>query len=215
MRRMSWPVSGRGCNGYDPLMDPSVPAWALVIVTGLLVIASALQYVQSRSSTRAQEKATKVLEEQAAALAATAKANQAVADEMLEARRRAIPLELLVVDADPTNGMLNVQIKRNGDRGIWILKAEVLVGVPGDEKVVFTNPYGNCYLGAGRNSVYVRAQIGGVQGDSVRLLVTGRPEGGLEQVHETLFWINADKPPTKLSTEGDWGRLEGPISTIA
>ena len=179
----------------------------LVLATFLLFLATAvLAFVswrerseQRRATTALEDQAT-ALKESASALAASARASQAAADELLEARRRAVPLQLAINPYEATPGMLSVAIRREGRRGVVVRRVEVQVGLGDDAKVIHEETYANLYLGGGQEGFYVRESLAPDGRDILTLRVIGTPEGGLEQAHETLFRILPNGPPTALST---------------
>lgn len=173
----------------------------LLLVIGQAVLAGVafMQYRAARTLATDQRRATEVLEDQARALQATATASQAMADESLAARRAAVPLDLVVVPYEPTAGMLSVTVERSGLRGVVIRRVEILVGFDADLLQVHVEAYANMYLGAGTERFHIRQAFNPNGRDLLVLRITGQPEGGLEQVQETLFRIPPSGPPQRLS----------------
>ena len=180
----------------------------LALVTFLLVIGQAvltgvavLQYRAAKTMAADQRRATEVLEDQARALQETATASQAQADESLASRRAAVPLDLVIVPHDPTSGVLSVMVERSGARGVVIRQVEILVGLGADQLSVHTEAFANQYLGGGTERFYVREPFNSSGRDVLVLRITGQPEGGLEQIQDTLYRIPPNGPPTRLSRE--------------
>jgi hypothetical protein len=164
-----------------------------------------------------------VLQEQAAALSASAaalansaKATQAMADEMLEARRFERPLELEIGLTDGAgSGVFNARVWRTTGRAIVVSKSEVLAG---KERLLASAPivYGNMYLGGQTNLYFVNQPYDRQGRDLVILRVTGTPENGLEQSIEFLFRVLPSGQLERLTTEAVlYFDPDTPISGIA
>jgi hypothetical protein len=175
-------------------MEPIVVAtWGLVAATALLVV---LTFLNGRHHTKAEARQIAVLEAQAKALsesaqatAASAAANQAVADELLEQRKAQNPLELTAVLEDGAgDGVMNASVWRAGTAGIIVARAEILAG---KERVPAAEPkfYGNLYLGGGTDKFYLNEPFNRKGHDLIVLRVTGTPENGLEQSREFVYRV--------------------------
>jgi hypothetical protein len=174
-------------------MEPIVVAtWGLVVATLSLCVVSYLQYRSIRSQAKIAEERDReqmaVLKRQADALADNAKASQAMADEMLEARRSANPLRLRVELHEPRlSGSFAAFLCNDGDRAEVILRSEVLLG----STLVEPTNWGNLYLEPqGRHPLVSAFPVG--SRDLLTLRVTGRPKDGIEQTREFLYRIKPD-----------------------
>ena len=92
-------------------------------------------------------------------------------------------------------------VERSGARGVVIRQVEILVGLGADQLSLHTEILANQYLGGGTERLYVREPFNPSGRDVLVLRITGQPEGGLEQVQDTLYRIPPDGPPTRLSRE--------------
>ena len=175
--------------------------WGLVLVTGLLVVATIIGI--GRGERHAERQLTR-LAEQTTALVDAARASRAMADEMLEARRAACPLELdLELADDASAGVFGARLTRASDRGIILLQTEILVG---RDRLHASDPvgYGNLYLGGSTNAIDLREPFDPHQRDLLILRVTGIPENGLEQSVEFHF---------RILPNGRYERLSSPLQT--
>jgi hypothetical protein len=159
-------------------MEPIVIAtWGLVVVTLLLVVITFVGIARAERHAAAQRTE---LADQTAALVDGARASQAMADEMFEARRAARPLELgIQLAADAGAGWFRASLLKIGALGIVLIRSEILVG---RERVPACEPvgYGNFYLGGSTNTIDVNEQIDAHGRDLLTLRVTGIPENGRE-----------------------------------
>ena len=183
-------------------MEPIVLAtWGLVVVTLLLVVGTFVGIARAERHAAAQRSE---LAEQTAALVDGARATQAMADEMLEARRAARPLELDIELADDAGaGVFGARLCRAGALGIILVRSEILVGrdrMPAAEPV----GYGNFYLGGSANEIDVHELFDPHGRDLLTLRVTGIPENGLEQAVEFHF---------RILPSGRFERLSSPLQT--
>ncbi len=183
-------------------MEPIVVAtWGLVIVTLLLVIATFVGIARAERTASAQRKE---LTAQTSALVTSAKATQAMADEMLEARRAEHPLELDVeLTDDAQAGVFGARLTRTGPAGIILISSEILVGpdrLPAADLV----RYGNFYLGGSAEEVGIHETFERQGRDLLTLRVTGIPENGLEQSVEFYF---------RILPSGKFERLSAPRHT--
>jgi hypothetical protein len=153
-------------------------AWGLVVVTAILVLATFVGIWKAERHATEQRSAAA---EQTAALARAATATQAMADEMLEARRAANQLELEVELADDAGGsVFNGRLVRDGPAGIVLERAEILMG---PDRLQGAEPleYANFYLGGSANETSVNLPFERQGRDLLTLRVTGTPGNGLRQ----------------------------------
>jgi len=135
-------------------MEPIVLAtWGLVAVTALLVFVGWRQGAEARkdAATRAAREDAQLaaLREQALALGAAAAAQHAVANEMLEARKAANPLRV-VVERDPKAAPGIFQARIRGAFGVATVLHRVAIHVGQGPRVpeepVVVRDNGNAYL---------------------------------------------------------------------
>lgn len=209
-------------------MDSLVTAtWGLVAVTFLLVAATVVQFFatrrQAQGAAERENRTLDLLATQTAALAASATANQAVADEMLAARKAANPLDLTLEKGELTPGTLHYRIRNQGERPVILATTELLRG-QGDSLAwtsVKRERWSNVSLAPSGPGHYVYYEFEVGEGDLLKLVVQGRPQDGLEQSREFLFRIKPDRTLEDLwrAPQGDWGKLAAKgvdqVSTVA
>ena len=179
-RALADSAAGRPCivKGMDAV---AAATWGLVLATVALVATAAVQYRDGRQraaeSAEREERSLRVLSEQAAALAASAKANQAVAEEMFAARKAANPLTLTLKKGELTPGTFQYQILNVGERPVILLATELLRGQGSDVEwtTVQRDNWGNIYLAPSGDGHYVNYVYGEGGGDLLRFVVAGRP----------------------------------------
>jgi hypothetical protein len=200
-------------------MEPIVAAtWGLVVVTGLLVVISILQYKTVRRQAADERTAAAgrevreqaqlaALGEQAAALQAAASADQAVVAEMIEGRKAENPLQIEVERHEAEPGYFTATIM--GVHGAATILREVTLhvgqGVNVPDEPVARLTYGNAYL-TGAGGQWIREQFltppfETSAGDLLVVRVTGRPANGLEQTREFLYRITAERTLEDLATK--------------
>ncbi len=180
-------------------MDPiAIATWGLAGVTLLLVVFSAAQDLMiRRQSKRADERAKEqmaLLGRQADALTASAEASQAMADEMLEARKAANPLRIRIDKQQLQPGAVTGYFFNDGDRAEILLRSELLVG----SEAVTDENWGNAYLAPGSSGQYFSYRFPVGPSDLLTLRVTGRPQNGLVQSREFLYRIRPGGMPEDL-----------------
>ena len=187
-------------------MPTDQAATALVVVTFLLVLATvvlailaALQYVTLQRQANDQREATRVLDKQATALAATAASNAAMVDEMVQARIASNPLvlEITLLDAGP--GMFRAMVATASGHAAILTRMEFYVGKGGDigPKAVLTSTEGSSiYLSSGQwttvDVAFATAPFDTTLGDLLVFRVSGRPPNGPAQTREFLYRIKDD-----------------------
>lgn len=183
--------------------DLVLATWGLAAVTLLLVIATFVGIARAERNAKSQ---LTVLGDQTNALVESAKATQAMADEMLEVRKAGLPLDIDVQLADDAGGgVFAARLSRAGPRGIVLVRSEILVGkdrIPAAEPV----NYANFYLGGTTNTVDVREPFNRSGRDLLILRVTGAPENGLEQSVEFHF---------RIQPGGGFERLSVPLQYVS
>ena len=208
--RTRWIDRSAIVSGMDPLV---VATWGLVVATLTLASVSVLQYRsirqqgkdQAADSSRRNQRQTEqldALDRQATALAASAKASQAMADELRATRVAANPLRLRLDRRAASPGMFEGAIYNDAERAVIVKLVQFAIG-EGVEP--FTeNRYGNAYLSPGSNpgGLFLSQQFPTDQGDLLVVRVTGRPADGLEQTAEFLYRITPDHTPEDLGPPG-------------
>jgi len=204
-------------------VDPvAIATWGLVAVTALLVLRS---YLDDKSHERRATAELAVLRQQADALTASAsalsesaRASQAMADEMLEARKAEHPLEVVAqLEEGTAPGRLVASVWRAGTAGIVIARADVLAG---SERLMAAAPtmYANQYLGgqtAETQKFYVNSEYARQGKDLIVLRVTGTPENGIEQSREFLYRVLPSGQLEALSGDAVWLPSTGPDGGVA
>jgi hypothetical protein len=152
----------------------------------------------------------------AAALSESAKATQAMADEMFEARKSERPLELRATLEDGTGpGVFVAKVWRASSEGIVIARAELLAG---HDRIEAAQPttYANQYLGGEYNQFHVNTTYDRQGRDLVVLRVTGTPANGVEQSVEFLFRVLAQDRLEPLSSDDPpWLPSGGRVGGVA
>jgi hypothetical protein len=179
----------------------------LATVTGLLVLATialaviaGLQYRTIARSAEDQREATAVLRAQAVALSESASAAQATVNELLEQRKAANPLGLVVQRAGAQAGELVATIYTRVNAAPAILhSADLFLGqgprleAEPVDRVVFGNAYVTNEQGAPIKLVFAHSPFQEARGDLAVLRVTGKPRDGLEQTREFLYRVSPDR----------------------
>lgn len=200
-------------------MEPIVLAtWGLVLATLLLACVSLLQYLSVRrdvagTDARSREQLA-VLDRQAEALSKSAKASQAMADEMLAARRAANPLLLRVEQRERAMGIFDAVLHNSGDRAELISRTEILLGSNESAVVVADEAWANLYLAPGGTGQSIRHAFDVGERDLLTLRVAGRPQDGLEQTREFLFRILPNGTLEDLGQQ-HWAPPSSEVSAIA
>jgi hypothetical protein len=179
-------------------MDIVEATEVLATVTGGLVVLGVLQFVTARRQAADQREATK-------ALAASARATQAMADEMLEERRGRHPLGVQVERRTAEPGVFEATIRGVFGQATILRRLTLHVGqgmnVP-DEPVAKVE-YGNAYLtgtdGQYVHEVFASPPFDSATGDLLVVKVTGRPQNGLEQTREFLYRIEPERTLKSLA----------------
>jgi hypothetical protein len=200
-------------------MEPIVQAtWGLVVATAILGGVTLLQYLTVRRQASDERKAATerqrheearlaALSDQAAALKATAAAQQAVVAEMIEDRKAGNPLRVELVRRPADPGYFDGTV--TGVHGAATVLRRVTfhigqgVNVP-DEPVVPPLVFGNAYL-TGASGQLIRVQFlappfDKASGDLLVVRVTGRPANGIEQTLEFLYRITPERTLEDLAT---------------
>jgi hypothetical protein len=181
-------------------MDPiALATWGLAGVTALLVLFSYRQdrMIRNQSKTadeRAKEQ-MKLLGRQVEALRDSAEASQAMADEMLQARKSANPLRIAIRNQSLALGGIGGDICNDGDRPAVLIRSDLLVG----SEVVAGNDWPQSVLAPGNVGEYFFYRFKVAHADMATLRVTGRPQDGVEQSREFLFRIRPDGTPEDLA----------------
>jgi hypothetical protein len=137
-----------------------------------------------------------ILARQADELSRSARASQAMADEMLQARKLANPLKLQI--NEPIFGVRAIggHLCNAGDRVVILLRTQLLVGT----EEVLDEPWSDTYLESGSTGQHfayrfpfdVERRDGSM---SLTLRVTAQPRDGLAQTRDFLYLIQPDGTP--------------------